>query len=130
MKQNSVQSLVNKTLKNKIIVEETLGMDNPYHYRNKLQYPVGQDKQGKSVMGVFANRTHEIIPVEKCMIQNETAEKVAKEIFKFIEENKISIYDEKTRKGLVRHIIVKIGIKTKEVMCILVINDKEIPKKK
>ena len=130
MKQNAVQSLVNKTLNEKIKVDETTGMKNPYHYRNKLQYPVGIDKQGKSIMGVFANRTHEIIPVEKCFIQNETAEKVAKFIFEFIQKNSISIYDEKKRKGLVRHIIVKIGIKTNELMCILVINGSKIPKEK
>ena len=71
MKQNAVQSLVNKTLKTKINVEETLGMENPYHYRNKAQYPVGTDKDGKPVIGVFAKRTHEIIPREKCLIQKE-----------------------------------------------------------
>ena len=130
MKQNAIQSLVNKTLKNKIIVEPTLGMENPYHYRNKLQYPVGVNKFGEPVIGVFANRTHEIIPVEKCMIQNETAEEVAKETFKFIKENNISIYNEKTGKGLVRHIIVKIGINTGELMCIIVINSNNIPKEK
>lgn len=130
IKQNAVQTLVNKTLKSKIEVEPTLGMDNPYHYRNKLQYPVGINKEGIPVMGVFANRTHEIIPVEKCLIQNEAAEKVAKDIFEFIKENKISIYDESTRRGLVRHIIIKIGIKTNEIMCIIVINGNQIPKEK
>ena len=74
MKQNAVQSLVNKTLKTKIKVEETLGMDKPYHYRNKAQYPIGIDKQGKPVIGVFANRTHEIIAIDKCFIQNEQTE--------------------------------------------------------
>ena len=64
MKQNAVQSLVNKTLKTKIQVKETIGMENPYHYRNKAQYPVGIDKQGNPIMGVFANRTHEIIPID------------------------------------------------------------------
>ena len=64
IKQNAVQSLVNKTLKNKIQVEETIGMENPFHYRNKAQYPLGIDKEGKTVIGVFANRTHEVIPME------------------------------------------------------------------
>ena len=128
MKQNAVQSLVNKTLKTKIQVQETLGMKNPYFYRNKAQYPVGIDKNGKPVMGVFANRTHEIIPIQKCFIQNEKSEKLAKFVFEWIVKNNISIYDEKTGKGLVRHIVTKIGIKTNEVMCVLVINGNSIPK--
>ena len=130
MKQNAVQSLVNKTLKNKINVQETLGMENPYHYRNKAQYPLGKDKDGNPVIGVFANRTHEIIPINKCMIQNQQTEEIAQFIFDFIVENNISIYDERTRKGLVRHIVTKIGIKTNEIMCILVINGDTIPKEK
>ena len=130
IKQNAVQSLVNKSLKSKVKVEEILGMDNPYNYRNKAQYPVGKDKNGNPIMGVFANRTHEIIPIESCFIQNKESEKVAKFIFKFIVDNNISIYDEKTGKGLVRHIATKIGIKTNEIMCIIVINGKSIPKEK
>lgn len=127
-KQNAVQSLVNKTLKNKISVQETLGMENPQNYRNKAQYPVGINKDGKPVMGVFANRTHEIIPIKECFIQDKQAEKVAKFIFDFITKNNISIYDEKTRKGLVRHIVTKIGKKTNEIMCVIVINGIQMPK--
>ena len=130
IKQNAVQSLVNKTLKQKIKVEETLGMENPYHYRNKAQYPLGINKEGKPVMGVFANRTHEIIPIQNCLIQNKQAEEVAKFIFDFIVKNKVSIYDEKKQKGLMRHIVTKIGIKTEEIMCILVINGNQIPQEK
>ena len=130
MKQNAVQSLVNKTLKTKIQVQETLGMENPYHYRNKAQYPIGINKEAKPVMGVFANRTHEIIPIHKCLIQNEQTEKLAKFVFDFIVKNKISIYNEKTGKGLVRHIVTKIGIKTNQIMCVLVINGRDIPKEK
>ena len=130
MKQNAVQSLVNKTLKQKIEVEEPLGMENPYHYRNKAQYPLGINKEGKPVMGVFANRTHEIIPIQNCLIQNKQAEEVAKFIFDFIVKNKISIYDEKKQKGLMRHIVTKIGIKTNEIMCILVVNGNQIPQEK
>ena len=127
MKQNAVQNLVNKTLKTKIQVQETLGMENPYYYRNKAQYPVGTDKNGKLIIGVFANRTHEIIPIQKCFIQNEKSEKLAKFVFEWIAKNNISIYNEKTGKGLIRHIVTKIGIKTNEVMCVLVINGSKIP---
>ena len=128
MKQNALQSLVNKTLNKKVQVEETLGMQNPYFYRNKAQYPVGIDKDGKPQIGVFANRTHEIIPIKKCFIQNEKSEELSKFVFNWIIKNNISIYDEKTRNGLVRHIVTKIGIKTSEIMCIIVINGDKIPK--
>ena len=130
MKQNAVQSLVNKTLKTKIQVKETIGMGNPYHYRNKAQYPVGVDKQGNPIMGVFANRTHEIIPIDNCLIQNEKSQQIAKFILDFVRENNISIYDEKTGKGLIRHIVTKIGIKTNEIMCVIVLNGRTIPKEK
>ena len=130
MKQNAVQSLVNKTLKTKIQVKETIGMENPYHYRNKAQYPVGVDKQGNPIIGVFANRTHEIIPIDNCLIQSEKSQQIAKFILDFIRENNISIYDEKTGKGLIRHIVTKIGIKTNEIMCVIVLNGRTIPKEK
>ena len=130
MKQNAVQSLVNKTLKNKIQVQEVLGMENPYYYRNKVQFPVGTDKNEALQMGVYASRTHEIIPIEKCYIQNQKAEKLAKIVFKYWKENNLSAYNEKTQKGLLRHIIVKVGIKTNEYMCILVVNNEKIPNEK
>ena len=130
MKKNAVQSLVNKTLKNKIQVKPTMGMENPLHYRNKAQYPIGINKNGEPVIGVFANRTHEIIPIEECFIQNKEIQKLSTFILEFIKENDISVYDETSRKGLIRHIVTKIGIKTNEIMCIIVINGKEIPKEK
>ncbi len=127
MKQNAVQSLVNKTLKNKLQVKETVGMENPLHYRNKAQYPIGINKRGEPVIGVFANRTHEVIPIDNCLIQNKKSEEIAKFIIEFIKEKNISIYDEKTGKGLVRHIVTKVGIKTGEIMCVIVINGYKIP---
>ena len=128
MKQNAVQSLVNKTLKARIKVQETVGMENPYYYRNKAQYPVGLDKEQNPVIGVFANRTHEIIPIKECLIQNKKSQELAKFVLEFIKKNKISVYNEKTTKGLVRHIVTKVGIKTNELMLVLVINGREIPK--
>lgn len=127
MKQNAVQALVNKTLKNKIEVKETLGMENPFFYRNKAQYPVGVNKDRKPIIGVFANRTHEVIPIKNCLIQNPKSEAIAKFILEFIKEKNISIYNEKIGKGFFRHIVIKVGIKTNEIMCIFVINGKKFP---
>lgn len=128
LKREIVQNLVNKNLENKVKVKETIGMENPKFYRNKAQYPVGKNKDGKAVFGVFANRTHEIIEFENCQIQTEISQEIARFIIDFINENKISVYDEKTGKGLLRHIIIKYGMKTKEVMCILVLTKIDLPK--
>lgn len=103
-------------------------MENPFHYRNKAQYPLGLNKENEPVVGIFAQRSHEIIPMEKCLIQKPISEEIAKTILEFIKQNKISIYNEKTGKGLFRHIVIKVGVKTNEIMCILVINGNQIPK--
>lgn len=102
-------------------------MEKPLHYRNKAQYPVGVNKSGDPVLGVYAKRTHEVIPTQKCFIQNEVCEEISKYILDFIKEKGISIYQENTQKGLVRHIVIKIGVKTNEVMCILVLNGRKLP---
>lgn len=127
MKKNIVQNLVDKNLKEKIIVKNTIGMEHPFHYRNKAQYPIGTDKDGNPIIGVFANRTHEVIQIDKCLIQNEETEKIAKFICQFAQKNNISVYNEKTYQGLLRHIVIKVGIKTNQIMCILVLNSEKLP---
>lgn len=128
LKQKKVQNLVNKTLNEKVEVQKTEGMENPYHYRNKAQYPLGISKSGEPVIGVFANRTHEVVEFNDCLIQNEVSQQIAKFVLEFIKNNNISVYDEETKRGLFRHIVTKVGVKTNEIMCILVINGKSIPK--
>ena len=129
IKQDMVQNLFDKTFKDKKIkVENVIGMGNPYNYRNKAQYPVGLNKSNEPVIGIYAERTHEIVPMKECLIQNPLSEKIAFAIYKFMKENNISAYNEETLEGLVRHIVIKVGVRTHEIMCILVINGTKIPK--
>ena len=115
IKQEKVQNLVNKMLKNKVKVNETVGMENPTFYRNKAIYPVTKDKKVR----IFAKRSHNIIPINECKIQT----KISQEISKYILDNwKDSIYDEETGKGLLRNIMVREGFKTDEIMLVLVQN--------
>ena len=130
LKREMVQNLVNKNLENKIKVQNTIGMENPFNYRNKAQYPIGTDKEGNPIIGVFANRTHEVIQIKECMIQNKQSEGIAKYICEFAKENKIPVYNESTGKGLLRHIVIKVGVKTNEIMCILVINGRKLDNEK
>ena len=127
IKQEKVQNLINKTLINKVKVKSVLGMGNPYNYRNKAQYPVGIDKNGRVVYGVFAKRTHDIVPVQDCKIQKTISLQIAEFVVNQMKKFGVSAYNENTRTGLVRHIITKVGIQTNEVMVILVINGKDIP---
>ena len=123
LKRQVVQNLVNKGLKKKVEVLETIGMENPYNYRNKAQYPVGLNSEGQPEVGVFAQRTHTIIPIQTCLIQTEISQKIAKTILNFVKEKNIQVYNEENQKGLLRHIVIKVGKYTNQVMCILVVND-------
>ena len=127
IKQDKVQNLINKSLNKKIETQKTLAMGNPYNYRNKAVYPVGRDKNGNITFGVYAKRTHEIIPLQECKIQNKVSYQIASFIIEQLKKFGISVYNEETKKGLVRHIVVKVGVQTDEIMVIIVINGKEIP---
>lgn len=124
IKKATVQNCIYKSFGQELEVKDVIGMKTPMFYRNKLQYPVGVDKENMPVMGIYASRSHNIIPVHKCYIQNETCEEIARDIFEFVKNNDISTYNEETLKGTVRHIVVKIGVKTNEILVTLVLNDK------
>ena len=127
LKRNIVENLVQKTLKSNVIVNETIGMDEPYYYRNKAQYPVGVNKEGNPVIGVYANRTHEVIPIQECKIQHKESHEIAQYICNFMKQHRISVYNETNLAGLARHIMIKVGVKTNEIMCVIVINGTKIP---
>lgn len=130
IKKNNVQNLINKNLNNKIKVNSVLGMGNPYNYRNKAQFPIGIEKDGTPIMGVFAQRTHEIIAMRNCMIHQNISEQIANFIFSYMKNNRISPYNEKTGKGIFRHILIKVGMRSHEIMCVFVINEKEFKQEK
>ena len=127
MKQQAVALTLQKELGYDVKVNRTVGMDNPYYYRNKLQFPVGQDQDGKAIVGVFSERSHRIVPTTDCKIQNEVAQKIAFDIIDFANKNGIVAYNEETNEGLLRHIIVRVGYSTDEIMVTLVVTGFKIP---
>ena len=104
-------------------VEEILGAKNPHHYRNKSQYPVGAD----GAIGFYRARSHRVVPVKRCLIQPEAADKTAAAVGEWMRRYKIPAYDETTGKGLVRHIYVRVNQKG-ESLCCVVINGKQAPR--
>lgn len=103
------------------------GMENPFRYRNKAQFPVGTDKEGNVVTGFYAARTHSIIPVEDCLLGVEENAPILSIVKKWMVDNGITAYDETTGKGLLRHVLIRFGFTTKEIMVCLIINGKNLP---
>ena len=99
-----------------IKINKFVDMENPYYYRNKLQFPVARDENGQAMIGVYSERSHRIIPTTDCKIQNELAQEIAQNIVKFMNKNGITAYDEQSLDGIVRHIIIRTGYSTDEIM--------------
>ena len=108
-------------------MEPLIGMDEPYHYRNKAQFPVGRNKEGKIVTGFYAGRTHAIIENRDCALGIPENKDVLDRVIAHMEKYNIAPYDEVTGKGLVRHIFVRYGFFTGELMVCLIINGQDLP---
>lgn len=109
------------------VMEPIVGMENPYRYRNKAQFPVGYDKNGEIVTGFYAARTHSIIPVEDCLLGVPENQEVLSAVKEWMKTYRIPAYDEKEGTGLVRHILIRYGFSTQEVMVCLIINGDSLP---
>ncbi|MBM6751680.1 23S rRNA (uracil(1939)-C(5))-methyltransferase RlmD [Mediterraneibacter glycyrrhizinilyticus] len=109
------------------VTEPILGMDEPFGYRNKAQFPFGTDRDGNPVTGFYAGRTHDIIANTDCALGVPVNQKLLEIILEFMRAEHIPAYDEKTGKGLIRHVLIRFGFTTKEIMVCLVINGTEIP---
>lgn len=110
------------------VMQPVVGMEHPFGYRNKAQFPFGTDKEGNPITGFYAGRTHDIIANTDCALGVEKNKEILEIILQYMRENKIKSYDEKTGKGLIRHALIRYGFKTKEIMVCLVINGKKLPK--
>ena len=109
------------------VMEPIVGMEEPYRYRNKAQFPIGTDKEGNLVAGFYAARTHRIIPVEDCLLGVKENQHILDGVLSYMKENHVTSYNEETGKGLVRHVLIRYGFTTKEIMVCLIVNGKELP---
>ena len=110
------------------VMQPVVGMEHPFGYRNKAQFPFGTDKEGNPITGFYAGRTHDIIANTDCALGVEQNKEILEIILQYMRENKIKSYNEKTGKGLIRHALIRYGFKTKEIMVCLVVNGKKLPK--
>lgn len=110
-----------------IPMEPIIGMAHPFSYRNKAQFPVGRDKNGKLAAGFYAAHTHDMIPVENCCLGVPVNQAVMDRVLAWMEQTGTEPYDEKTGRGLVRHVLVRYGFRTGQLMVCLVINGKSLP---
>ncbi len=109
---------------------DLIGMEEPYHYRNKAQFPFGTDKNGQLVTGFYAGRTHSIISNTKCYLGVEENEQILEIILEHLKKYQIPAYEEQTGKGLLRHVLIRKGFTTGELMVCLVLNGTTMPKVK
>ena len=110
-----------------IPMEKILGMEQPFHYRNKAQFPVGKSKDGRIITGFYAGRTHSIIENRDCALGVTQNKEVLDRVIAHMEKFNIQPYDENTGKGLVRHVLIRYGFFTDEMMVCLIINGEKLP---
>ena len=112
------------------IKEPIVGMNPCFRYRNKAQYPVGVDKEGNPIVGFYAGHTHDIIANTDCLLGREVNQKILRIILDFLKKEKIKPYNETTNVGLFRHVLIREGFKSGEIMVCFVVNGKSFPKEK
>ena len=111
-----------------LAIDKVIGMETPFRYRNKAQYPVGKNKDGEIITGFYAGRTHSIISNWDCYLGAEVNQEILKQVLAYMEENHVEPYEEESGRGLVRHILIRNGFRTGEIMVCLIINGKLLPK--
>lgn len=124
------EDFVRKTLKGIVKPEAIIGMENPWHYRNKVHASFARKRDGSIVSGIYEEGTHRLVPVEDCLIQNERANRIVRDLCGLFESFKIKVYNEDTGYGLVRHVLIRTGHVSGEVMVVLVCVSPVFPSKR
>ncbi len=129
LKTNKVKNDIKRIGKLKdVVIHNTLGMENPYYYRNKAQFPVASE--GKEIkVGFYERGTHNIVDMKSCVIQHQVNDKILEIVRFYMKEFNILPYDEKTGKGIIRHILTRTSFKTQDVMVVIITNGKKLPYK-
>lgn len=123
------EDFVRKTLKGIVKPEAIIGMENPWHYRNKIHASFARKRDGSIVSGIYEEGTHRLVPVEDCLIQDERANRIVRDLCGLFESFKIKVYNEDTGYGLVRHVLIRTGHVSGEVMVVLVCVSPVFPSK-
>ena len=127
LKTNEVKQVISRIGKlENVKIHETIGMKNPCRYRNKAQFPI-QNINGETAIGFYKKKSHDVIPTDMCVIQHDINDKIIKIIKTYIQAYNVSIYNENTHTGVLRHLVTKIGFTTNEVMVVLVANGDSLP---
>lgn len=127
-KENKVRNNLSRIGKfENLTMEPIIGMEEPFYYRNKAQFPIGTDKDGHIIAGFYAGRTHSIINNRKCYLGAEVNEEILNKVIDYMETYHVTAYDEESGKGLVRHVLIRYGFRTKEIMVCLIVNGKSLP---
>lgn len=126
LKRKTVRELMEKHCK----VQAIIGMENPYHYRHKVHAVFGMDRKKNPISGVYEEKSHRILPVESCLIEDQKADAIAGTIRGMLKSFKIKVYDEDTGYGLLRYVLIRKGYATGEIMVVLVTSSPVFPSKR
>lgn len=111
------------------VCDEIIGMDEPYRYRNKCIFPIGEDKSGEIISGFYARRSHDIIPIDDCIAGSEINEDINKAVLEYMKENNIQPYNELKHSGIVRRVFIRNAVSSGEIMVVISINGDNIPRR-
>ena len=123
------QSKVIKLLGGFHRVNKIIGMNNPFHYRNKVQAAFGRTRSGEIISGVYQSSTHNIVKTDSCLIEDDKADEIILTIRRLVKSFKLTVFDERNQRGFLRHVLVKHGFSTGEIMVVLVTGTSNFPSK-